>query len=47
MPLAQLKSKVAHLRHPTRGFGVALKERVADGRYALIAEIKKASPSAG
>ena len=47
MPLAQLKSKVAHLRSPTRGFGVALKEKVADGGLALITEIKKASPSAG
>ena len=47
LPLAQLKSKVAHLRAPTRGFGSALKEKVADGSYALITEIKKASPSAG
>ena len=47
MPLAQLRSKVAHFRNPTRGFGVALKEKVADGGFALITEIKKASPSAG
>lgn len=45
--LAQLKSKVAHQKDRPRNFGVALKEKVADGQYALITEIKKASPSAG
>ena len=36
-------------RHPphTRGFGAALKHRVANDGYGLIAEVKKASPSAG
>lgn len=32
---------------PTRGFVSALRKRVADGQAAVIAEVKKASPSKG
>jgi indole-3-glycerol phosphate synthase len=40
------KSEIAG-NPPPRGFGRALKEAAVVGRYALIAEIKKASPSGG
>jgi indole-3-glycerol phosphate synthase len=42
-----LRSKAEARDDSPRGFGQALKEAVAQGRYGLIAEIKKASPSGG
>src|SRR5690349_16692517 len=35
----------AHAAPPVRGFAAAVERTIADGRFALIAEIKKASPS--
>jgi indole-3-glycerol phosphate synthase len=45
--LEGLKAQLGRKPPPTRGFGAALKHAVAAGGYGLIAEIKKASPSAG
>jgi len=44
--LEKLKEKVPEAS-PVRGFTSALKQRVASGKPAVIAEIKKASPSKG
>ena len=46
MPLETIRSKALHTR-PPRGFGAALMDTCASGRFGLIAEIKKASPSGG
>ena len=45
-PLADLIAR-AHDAPPVRGFADALHERIATGDAAVIAEIKKASPSKG
>ena len=45
-PLASLEV-LAKAAPPPRGFVRALREKLATGDYALIAEIKKASPSKG
>lgn len=47
LPLETLQARVSGLRAAPRNFGLALKHAVAEGGYGLIAEIKKASPSAG
>ena len=42
-----LVTAVARSQHPPRGFLAAVEARLARGEFALIAEIKKASPSKG
>src|SRR5688500_13308220 len=44
--LSTLQS-VARDHSPPRGFEAALRTTIADGRAAVIAEVKKASPSKG
>lgn len=46
VPLAELEKRVAKA-DPPRGFADAIAAHVAQDRFALIAEIKKASPSRG
>ncbi len=46
VPLAELERRVGDLP-PPRGFTAAIEAQLAAGAYALIAEIKKASPSKG
>ena len=45
-PLALLEEQ-ARAASPPRGFANAIRERIAQGRSAVIAEIKRASPSKG
>lgn len=42
-----LRHEIAARHNTPRGFGYALKQASASGRYGLITEIKKASPSGG
>jgi len=46
LPLSELTKKLAGAA-PVRGFADAIQARIDNGEYALIAEIKKASPSKG
>lgn len=46
MPLHELKAQVAEAS-PVRGFAAAIEATVAAGKPAVIAEVKKASPSKG
>ena len=46
LPLAELRARAADMP-PPRGFVQAMRDQHSQGRAALIAEIKKASPSKG
>jgi hypothetical protein len=46
VPLAELEAASRDVE-PPRGFAAAIRRRIEAGRFALIAEIKKASPSKG
>ena len=46
VPLASLEARAREASAP-RGFVAAIRERLSGGDYALVAEIKKASPSRG
>jgi indole-3-glycerol phosphate synthase len=45
--LGALRAQIDARDDTPRGFGSALKEAVAQGRFGLVAEIKRASPSGG
>src|ERR1700688_776370 len=45
-PLASVEAR-AKAASPPRGFVRAIRQKLAQGEYALIAEVKKASPSKG
>ena len=46
VPLRELEARIREVERP-RGFAEAIRGRIGAGHFALIAEIKKASPSKG
>src|SRR3546814_5242380 len=46
VPLRELEQRAADMP-PARGFAAAIQARIASGEPAVIAEVKKASPSKG
>ena len=46
-PLRELKARIAGLEDIPRGFELALRNAAASGKTAIIAEVKKGSPSKG
>ncbi len=47
LPVAELKKRLLREASPPRGFLRAIRDRISTGQPAVIAEIKKASPSQG